>query len=85
MNGMLAEEYFIARFVRLYNLWDGQDVVVKLFHLYTSLRALLRGSTPVGKSSGAVSSMVPSRVVLEFADASSGGMRLSDHAARSMI
>jgi hypothetical protein len=28
---------------------------------------------------------VPSRVVLEFADASSGGMRLSDHAARSMI
>ena len=29
--------------------------------------------------------MVPSRVVLEFADASSGDMRLSDHAARSMI
>src|SRR5271154_2356191 len=31
------------------------------------------------------SRMVPSRVVLEFADASSGDVRLSDHAARSMI
>src|SRR5208282_4925702 len=30
-------------------------------------------------------SSVPSRFVLEFADASSGDMRLSDHAARSMI
>jgi hypothetical protein len=29
--------------------------------------------------------MVPSRHVLELADASSGDMRLSDHAARSMI
>ena len=29
--------------------------------------------------------LVPSRVVLEFAGASSGGMRLSDQAARSMI
>jgi len=28
---------------------------------------------------------VPSRLVLELADASSGDMRLSDHAARSMI
>ena len=29
--------------------------------------------------------VVPSRLVLELADASSGDMRLSDHAARSMI
>jgi hypothetical protein len=29
--------------------------------------------------------VVPSRIVLEFADAASGGMMLSDHAARSMI
>jgi len=28
---------------------------------------------------------VPSRIVLELVSASSGGMRLSDHAARSMV
>jgi transposase len=32
-----------------------------------------------------ISAAVPSRHVLELADASSGDMRLSDHAARSMI
>jgi hypothetical protein len=36
-------------------------------------------------SNSAWSKMVPSRDVLELADASSGDMRLSDHAARSMI
>jgi O-acetyl-ADP-ribose deacetylase (regulator of RNase III) len=34
---------------------------------------------------GFESPLVPSRLVLELADASSGDMRLSDHAARSMI
>ena len=36
-------------------------------------------------SVSAVPGMVPSRLVLELTGASSGDMRLSDHAARSMI
>jgi hypothetical protein len=43
------------------------------------------GGRRVGARLAASIWRVPSRVVLEFADASSGGMRLSDHAARSMI
>jgi hypothetical protein len=42
-------------------------------------------NSPYGKEIRASAAQVPSRHVLELADASSGCMRLSDHAARSMI
>jgi hypothetical protein len=45
---------------------------------------LRRRMKPVGKPD-AGKLHVPSRVVLEFVDASSGDTRLSDHVARSMM
>jgi hypothetical protein len=42
-------------------------------------------TTPASYSVAAAPAKVPSRSVLKLADASSAGMMLSDHAARSMV
>jgi hypothetical protein len=56
-------------------------VLLEIVHIEVAV-----GLEPVLVSfDGKGSNEVPSRLVLELVSASSGGMRLSDHAARSMV
>jgi hypothetical protein len=88
-NSMEAEAPQRAGFVKKYNyVGNGQGTVVRIVEWAPGHAIFPHRTETMDYSivlSGEIDGWVPSRVVLEFADASSGDMRLSDHAARSMI
>ena len=61
--------------------WNIADCVTRSY----DVEGMHVGTVAAGRIGLAVSRRVPSRLVLELTGASSGDMRLSDHAARSMI
>jgi hypothetical protein len=66
---------------------DGETELIGEFLQLALPRARASRAAAVGGDQQALGvwKEVPSRLVLEFADASRGDIRLSDHAARSMI